>query len=144
MKPNRGEQLGAQNLEKLKRYLETHKDSLPLFNGRLNKSRIAKDAGLDRQVFENNPAASALLAQHGEATRLTRLPPVATESEALEKIRRLEAEVSKFRDLAAKQSVELAKRRKAAVECDTKLRVYETMLDTMRKPPMPIRKEESQ
>ena len=130
-----GQQLGQQNVEKLRRYLEANAGSLPSFNGKLNKSRIAKDAGLDRQVFENNPSAAELLAQYGDASRQARLPAVATDAQAAEKIRRLEAEVSKFRDLAAKRAVELEKRRKEAVENSTQLRVFETMMETMRNPP---------
>ena len=60
----------------------------------------------------------------------------------MEKIRRLEMEVSKFRDLAAKQSVELGKRRKEAVEKDMQLRVFNTMMETMRNPP-PLNRERS-
>jgi hypothetical protein len=132
-----GKQIGAQNVEKLRRYLEVNAGKLPSFNGRLNKSRIATEAGLDRQVFENNPACTALLAQYGDASRQSRLPAVAADSEAMEKIRRLEEEVSKFRDLAAKRAVELEKRRKESAENNTQLRVFETMMETMRNPPLP-------
>jgi hypothetical protein len=139
-----GRQIGDQNVEKLRRYLEVNASKLPTFSGKLNKSRIAKEAGLDRQVFENNPAAAALLAQYGDASRQSRLQSFATpDAEALEKIQRLEADVSKFRDLAAKRSVELEKRRKEAVEKDARLRVFETMMETMRNPPVPPTKEGS-
>lgn len=136
-----GKQVGDQNVAKLAAWLEANKEKLPLFNGRLNKSRIAKEAGFDRQVFEDNPAARALLAQYGDAARQPRLPAVATDVQALEKIQRLEAEVSRYRDLSAKRSVELEKRRKEATERDAQLRVFETMIETMRKPPTPPKED---
>ena len=138
-----GQQVGQQNAEKLRRWLEANKDNLPMFNGRLNKSRIAKEAGIDRQSLDDNPGCVALLALYGDAARQPRLPAIATtDADAMEKIRRLEMEVSKFRDLAAKQSVELGKRRKEAVEKDMQLRVFNTMMETMRNPP-PLNRERS-
>jgi hypothetical protein len=139
-----GKQSGDLNVEKLRLYLEAMKarnEALPIFNGKLNKSRIAKEAGFDRQVFDDNPTAHDLLAQYGDAERQPRLPVVATDAQALEKIQRLEAEVSRFRDLAAKRSVELEKRRKEATEKDTKLRLFEVMMETMRNPPVPPTRE---
>ena len=132
-----GKQVGDQNVENLRAYLEKNEGKLPMYNGRLNKSRIAKEAGFDRQVFEDNAAALALLAKFGDAQTQPRLPTVATDAQAMEKIQRLEAEVSKFRDLAAKRSVELAKRRMESTEKDARLRVFETLIETMRKPPLP-------
>src|ERR1035437_1674689 len=57
-----GQQVGQQNVETLRRYLEANAGKLPSFNGKLNKSRIAKETGLDRQVVEDNTGAAPLLA----------------------------------------------------------------------------------
>ena len=128
---------GAENVAKLKAYLEANKDHLPQFDGKLNKARIAKEAGVDRQVFSNNPSAISLLAEYGDGSTGPRLPAVVSDSQAMEKIQRLEAQVSKFRDLAAKREVELAKRRRESAQNEAKLRVFEAMMETMRNVPLP-------
>lgn len=137
-----GRAKGAENVARLKAYLEANKDRLPQFDGKLNKARIAKEAGVDRQVFSNNPAAISLLAEYGDGSTGPRISAVVSDSQAMEKIQRLEAQVSKFRDLAAKREVELAKRRRESAQNEAKLRVFETMMETMRNVPMPPQSDE--
>jgi hypothetical protein len=132
-----GRAKGAENVAKLKAYLDANRDRLPRFDGKLNKARIAKEAGVDRQIFINNPAAIGLLTEYGDASVEARIPTVISDAQAMEKIQRLEAQVSKFRDLAAKREVELAKRRRESAENETRLRVFEAMMETMRNVPMP-------
>lgn len=61
-----GAALGADNVEKLRRYLRQRADEkrhLPERNGRVNVSAIAMDCGFDRQVLYKNPGAKRLLAE---------------------------------------------------------------------------------
>ncbi|MFC5509365.1 hypothetical protein ACFPN9_29555, partial [Bosea massiliensis] len=61
-----GAALGAENVEKLRRYLRQlsdEKQPLPERNGRANVSAIALACGFDRQVLYKNPGAKRLLAE---------------------------------------------------------------------------------
>jgi hypothetical protein len=59
-----GSALGAENVERLKKYLEALEREgrpLPMRGGEPNRSAIALACGFDRQVLYKNPAAKALL-----------------------------------------------------------------------------------
>jgi hypothetical protein len=61
-----GQQIGAENAEKLRNYLEVLKSKgvrLPSRDGKVDKSAIAIACGFNRQTLYNNPDAVALLEQ---------------------------------------------------------------------------------
>ncbi|MBM6581666.1 hypothetical protein ILT44_15825 [Microvirga sp. BT689] len=63
-KPLSGAEAGAENLERLRRYLaalQAEGKPLPERNGRVNVSAVALACGFDRQVLYKNPAAKAEL-----------------------------------------------------------------------------------
>jgi hypothetical protein len=132
-----GIQIAAENVEKLKQWLDANKHALPAFPcGILNKSAIARSAGLDRQVFVTNPAAKALLAEYGN---LPNRPYQSTKqgSEGRELLRQKDSEISRLRELVAKRELELAELRKKAKAAEVLKAMHEMMLETMRhvKPP---------
>lgn len=57
-----GRQAGAENVERLRAYLETV-ECLPARNGKANLTAIAAGVGVDRQVLYKNPECSRLLEQ---------------------------------------------------------------------------------
>lgn len=62
--PKSGSEIGAENVERLQRYLadlENEGRKLPERGGRVNISAIALACGFDRQVLYKNPAAKQLL-----------------------------------------------------------------------------------
>lgn len=61
-----GQQIGADNVERLRIYVNSLKESgarLPSRNGKPDKSTIALAAGFNRQTLYNNPEAITLLEQ---------------------------------------------------------------------------------
>jgi hypothetical protein len=59
-----GSAIGADNVERLKNYLEALEREgrqVPMRGGEVNRSAIALACGFDRQVLYKNPAAKALL-----------------------------------------------------------------------------------
>ena len=141
MKPNthkpgkNGQQIAKENAEKLGAWLEENKAALPtLPDGTLNKSVIARSAGLDRQIFVSNPAAKALLGQYGAPSSRPHLPG---DAQASELRRQKDAEISRLRDLLAKRELELSKLRQEMQVARKYKAMHETMVETMRhvKPP---------
>lgn len=130
-----GQQIGAENVAKLATWLEANKDRLPVWkDGTLNKSAIAREAGLDRQIFTTNPAAAAMLARYGVPSSR---PHLHGDVQASEMRRQKDAEISRLRDLLAKRELELGKLRQE-VQAARQLRaMHETMVETMKhvKPP---------
>lgn len=62
--PKSGSEIGAENVERLQRYLESLRQEgrkLPERGGKANFSAIALACGFDRQVLYKNPAAKRLL-----------------------------------------------------------------------------------
>lgn len=127
-----GPQIAAENVATLGQWLEQHQAELPrLADGTLNKSGIARSAGLDRQIFTTNPKAKALLAQYGVlANRPHR--PANLGLEASELLRQKDQEISRLRDLLAKRELELSRLRQE-VQVARKLRaMHEVMVETLR------------
>ena len=130
-----GQQIAKENVEKLGAWLESNKDKLPvLTDGKLNKSRIAREAGLDRQVFTDNPAAKELLKQYGVPSGQ---PHLHGDAQASEMRRQKDAEISRLRDLLAKRELELSKLRQEVQAARQFRAMHETMVETMKhiKPP---------
>ncbi len=130
MKKN-GQQIAKENVARLSAWLADHKTALPtLPDGTLNKSAIARAAGLDKQIFVTNPAAKALLQQYGSlGTKTKRDDASAVGVNLLEK---KDAEIARLRSLVAKRELELSNLRKE-VNASRQLRaMHETMVETMR------------
>jgi len=125
-----GQQIGRENVAKLTTWLEANKGQLPVLkDGTLNKSRIAREAGLDRQIFTTNPAAAEVLARYGAPSSR---PHPSDDVQASEMRRQKDAEISRLRDLLAKRELELSKLRQE-VQAARQLRaMHETMVETMR------------
>jgi uncharacterized phage protein gp47/JayE len=127
-----GQQIAKENVESLRIWLESHKENLPRFaDGTLNKSAIARSAGLDRQIFTTNPAAKELLSQYGAPSSRPRTPSEAS-TEVRELIRKKDAEIARLRDLIAKRELELDRLRKEANAAKQLKAMHELMVDTMR------------
>lgn len=130
MKKN-GQQIAKENVSILAVWLEANKMALPtLPDGSLNKSAIARMAGLDRQIFVSNPAAKELLLQYGTVTTQPAREGVA--SVGVELLRKKDAEISRLRDLVAKREVELSALRKEVQSARQLTALHETMVETMR------------
>lgn len=57
-----GQQIAKENVARLQAWLEVHSGAVPyLPDGRVNRSRLAAEAGLDGQIFRNNPLCRAIL-----------------------------------------------------------------------------------
>lgn len=59
-----GADRGQENAQRLGAYIEDRKSgdgTFPVYNGRLNRSAIAKACGFDRAVFAQNPACKELI-----------------------------------------------------------------------------------
>ncbi len=132
-----GQQIAAANVETLSKWLAAHAAELPrLPDGTLNKSGIARAAGLDRQIFVTNPKAKALLAEHGKPSHQPHRPPQ-LETAVSELLRHKDDEISRLRQLLARRELELAKLRQE-VQAARKLQaMHELTCETMRhvKPP---------
>lgn len=126
-----GPQIATENAAILRSYLEANRDTLPvLADGMLNKSAIARAAGLDRQIFTTNPAAKALLSEFGTVAAQTRAAPMAGPLGDL--LRQKDAEISRLRDLVAKREVELSALRAEARTARQLKAIHDTMIETMR------------
>lgn len=125
-----GRQKGADNVERLRKYLERLKDSgvrLPAQNGGPDKSAIALAAGFNRQTLYNNPAASALLE---DAVRDIGLEGD-TKVVADDKAAHMQRQMGK-RDRRIQQLEEMLDARTAEVrELKEKLRQYSLMEEIM-------------
>ena len=135
-----GQQIAAENVETLNQWLKQHETELPrLADGTLNKSAVARSAGLDRQIFTTNPKAKALLEQYGVLSNRPHRP-ANLGAEASELLRQKDMENSRLRDLLAKRELELTRLRQE-VQVARKFRaMHEVMVETMRHvKPMPNR-----
>jgi len=57
-----GQEIAKENVARLQAWLEARAGAVPyLSDGRVNRSRLAAEAGLDRQVFRNNPVCRAIV-----------------------------------------------------------------------------------
>lgn len=133
-----GRQIAAENIEILSQWLQQHETELPrLADGTLNKSAIARKAGLDRQIFTTNPKAKALLEQYGVLSNRPHRP-ANLGAEASELLRQKDKEIWRLRELLAKRELELTRLREE-VQAARKLRaMHEVMVETMRHvKPMP-------
>lgn len=131
-----GQQIAKENVAKLEGWLNANKGKLPVLNdGTLNKSKIARDAGLDRQIFRDNPAAIDLLKQFGVPSKQPHLH--SGDPQAAEMRRQKDAEISRLRDLLAKRELELSKLRQEVQAARQLKAMHDAMVDTMKhvKPP---------
>lgn len=136
-----GKVVAKENLVKLSSFLEANQGALPrLRDGTLNKSAIARLAGLDRQMFRDNPGALPLLHQYGSTNGQARAsvgPGVsAVEAEAR---RKLSAEVSDLRHKVAARELELTKLRSEVLALRRHKALHDAMVESLRhiKPPPP-------
>jgi len=130
-----GQQIAKENADKLAGWMEAHQAELPVLpDGTLNKSAIARAAGLDRQIFTTNPAAKEILARFGTPSAR---PHLAADPQASEMRRQKDAEISRLRDLLARRELELSKLRQEVQAARQLKALHETMVETMRhvKPP---------
>ena len=130
-----GQQIAKDNVAKLSHYLELNKEHLPAFaDGTLNKSAIARAAGLDRQIFTTNPEAQRVLKLYGLPSNR---PHVVSNLEENELRRKKDAEISRLRALLSSRELELSKLRQEVQILRQYKAINETMVDTMRhvKPP---------
>ena len=80
-----GRQIGEENVERLRAYLDELKESgnrLPARNGQPDKSAIALACGFNRQTLYNNPEAVALLGRAVEEIGLDAKGKVPSDSKA--------------------------------------------------------------
>ena len=80
-----GQEIAKQNVARLQAWLEAHAGTVPyLSDGRVNRSRLAAEAGLDRQIFRNNPVCRAILEDlEGTPNRVQRPAAVSSDIERL-------------------------------------------------------------
>ncbi len=106
---------GSLNAARLQEYLAHHEPAgtLPMHNGRVNKSRIADDLGFARSVWTQNPACRAVMAALEE--RLGSSPPEASGrphgGSADRRVRELEQRVNRLEARAATLQAENAELR---------------------------------
>lgn len=130
-----GQQIAKENAAKLEAWLEAHQAELPVLpDGSLNKSAVARLAGLDRQIFTTNPAAKEVLKRYGAPSSR---PHLHGDEQASEMRRQKDAEIGRLRDLLAKRELELSKLRQEVQAARQYKAMHETMIETMRhvKPP---------
>jgi hypothetical protein len=127
-----GQEIAAENAETLRKWLAAHAAELPyLADGTLNKSAIARAAGLDRQIFVSNPKAKALLAEYGRPSHQPHRPQHLATA-AVEILHQKDTEISRLRDLLAQRELELTKLRQE-VQAARKLKaMHDVMVETMR------------
>jgi hypothetical protein len=126
-----GQQIARENVAILSAWLEGHKSDLPtLPDGSLNKSAIARGAGLDKQIFVSNPAAKALLQQYGSLATAARQDRPTSVGAAL--LRKKDVEIARLQALVAKRELELSNLRKEIREARQLRAMHETMIETMR------------
>ena len=130
MKRN-GQQIAKENVATLSAWLAAHKTELPMLpDGALNKSAIARAAGLDKQIFVSNPAAKALLQQYGSVATGTRRDYLT--SARVELLKKKDVEIARLQALVAKREIELGNLRKEVREARQLRAMHETMIETMR------------
>ncbi len=85
-----GVEIAQEHVDALIEYLERRKDEpLPRYGIDLNKSRIAKECGFDRQVFRTNPRCAEILCNADDRDRkanLTRLEQAEADREQKAKV----------------------------------------------------------
>jgi hypothetical protein len=140
-KPDRqaksGQQIGAENAEKLSDYLAELKlkgAHLPSRNGKADKSAIALACGFNRQTLYNNPEAVALLEQavHDIGLEDGNAPPGGGKIEHVQ--RRLDQRDRRIQQLEEKltaKEAENAELRREKRDLKEKLRQYEIFEEVM-------------
>jgi hypothetical protein len=132
-----GQQIGAENAEKLRNYLEVLKSKgvrLPSRDGKADKSAIAVACGFNRQTLYNNPEAVALLEQAVCEIGLEdeNVPPVGGKLEHVR--RRLDQRDRRIQQLEEKltaKEAENAELRKEKRGLKEKLHQYEVFEEIM-------------
>ena len=125
-----GPQIAKDNVAKLATWLEANKDRLPVWkDGTLNKSGIAREAGLDRQIFTTNPAAAEVLARYGAPSSR---PHLHNDAQASEMRRQKDVEISRLRDLLARRELELSNLRQEVQAARQFRAMHEIMIETMK------------
>jgi hypothetical protein len=132
-----GRELAKENALRLEAWLAAHADAVPrLPNGRVNQSRLAAEAGLDRQVFRNNPTCRATLqalegASGPAAARVTVPPDLQRILEQKDK------RISALLALVAKREAELDALRRENQRLRAAAAIEEHLTETLRRFPPP-------
>lgn len=131
-----GKQIGADNVERLRVYIDHLKSEearLPSRNGKPDKSAIALAAGFSRLTLYNNPSAIALLAEAVEEVGLEgELSPGSAKAAHLQhQVDRRERRIQRLEELLATKAAENEALRKDKRELEEKLRQYSVMEEVM-------------
>jgi hypothetical protein len=132
-----GQEIAKENVVRLQAWLEAHAGTVPyLSDGRVNRSRLAAEAGLDRQVFRNNPVCRAILEDlEGTPNRVQRPAAVSPDIQGL--LDERDKRISALTALVAKREAELDALRRENQRLRAAAAIDEHMIETFRRFPPP-------
>jgi predicted RNase H-like nuclease (RuvC/YqgF family) len=132
-----GQEIAKENVARLQEWIDAHSDAVPyLSDGRVNRSRLAAEAGLDRQVFRNNPLCRAIVEElEGSLNQAPRRLVVSPDIERL--IEEKDKRISALTALVSKREAELDNLRRENQRLRAAVAIEDHMTETLRRFPPP-------
>jgi len=132
-----GQEIARENVARLQAWLEAHAATVPyLSNGRVNRSRLAAEAGLDRQTFRNNPLCRTIVEElEGASNKIKTSRDVVPDVQRL--IEERDKRISALTALVGKREAELDALRRENQRLRAAAAIDEHMIETFRRFPPP-------
>jgi|SRR5271165_4801679 len=132
-----GQEIAKENVARLQAWLEAHAGAVPyLADGRVNRSRLAAEAGLDRQIFRNNPRCRAIVEElEGASNQIRTSSGVSPDLQRV--IDEKDKRISALTALVAKREAELDALRRDNQRLRATVAIEDHMTETFRRFPPP-------
>jgi hypothetical protein len=132
-----GREIAKENADRLRAWVDAHASGIPyLADGRVNQSRLAADAGLDRQVFRNNPVCRAIL-QELEGRRKEVPDPLVVSPDLQRLLEQKDKRIEALTTLVAKREAELDALRWENQRLLAAVAIEDHITETLRRFPLP-------
>ena len=132
-----GREIAKENADRLRAWVDAHASGVPyLADGRVNQSRLAAEAGLDRQVFRNNPVCRAIL-QELEGPRQEVPDPLVVSPDLQRLLEQKDKRISALTALVTKREAELDSLRRENQRLRATVAIEDHMTETFRRFPPP-------
>lgn len=132
-----GREIAKENADRLRAWVDAHVGGVPyLADGRVNQSRLAAEAGLDRQVFRNNPVCRAIL-QELEGPRKELPDPLVVSPDLQRLLEQKDKRIGALTTLVAKREAELDALRRENQRLRAAVAIEDHVTETLRRFPLP-------
>ncbi len=132
-----GREIAKENADRLRAWVDANASGVPyLADGRVNQSRLAAEAGLDRQVFRNNPVCRAIL-QELEGPRKEVPDPLVVSPDLQRLLEQKDKRIEALTTLVAKREAELDALRRENQRLLAAVAIEDHITETLRRFPLP-------